>query len=92
MNVPPCLMRLKVYNQKSHVNLWIPLFLAWIILGILALALIPVVLILVLILWPLGWGVFLVKAGPAFYRLLCALRGLKIDINQDKEIVLVYFK
>jgi hypothetical protein len=41
MSLPPCIMRLKVINDQHHINLWLPLFLAWIIVGALALVLSP---------------------------------------------------
>jgi len=91
MNIPPCLMRLKVINSEHHINLWLPLFLAWLILGALALALSPLVALLVIVLWPFGWGEFLLLLGPFVYRCVCALRGLSVDIRKKTEIVRIYF-
>jgi hypothetical protein len=91
MSIPPCLMRLKIINEEHHVNLWLPLFLVWIILGVLALVLSPLVALLVILLWPLGWGEFLLLLGPYVYNCVCSLRGLSVDINNKSGIVLVYF-
>jgi hypothetical protein len=91
MNFPPCLMRLKIINAEHHVNLWLPLFLLWIILGALALVLSPLVALLVILLWPMGWGEFLLLLGPYVYNCVCALRGLSVDISNKSEIVLIYF-
>jgi hypothetical protein len=91
MNIPPCLMRLKIINADHYINLWLPLFLVWIILGALALALSPLVALLVIILWPFGWGEFLLLLGPFVYNTVCALRGLSVDINKKSEIVRIYF-
>jgi hypothetical protein len=91
MNIPPCLMRLKIINPEHHINLWLPLFLAWLILGALALALSPLVAVLVIILWPLGYGEFLLLLGPFIYNCVCALRGLSIDVKNKREIVRIYF-
>jgi hypothetical protein len=91
MNIPPCLMRLKIINAEHNINLWLPLFLVWIILGALALALSPLVALLVILLWPLGWGEFLLLLGPFVYDCLCALRGLSVDVKNKSEIVLIYF-
>ena len=66
MSMPPCLMRIKI---RGHINLWIPLFLVWLIVAIFALVLAPIVLILILVLWPVEWGRFLLMSGPAIYRL-----------------------
>jgi hypothetical protein len=90
MSIPPCLMRFKIGSEHHYMNLWLPLFLAWIILGALAIALSPLVAFLVLVLWPLGWGEFLLLLGPAVYNCICASKGLRVDIEGGKR-VLVYF-
>lgn len=91
MRFPPCLMRLKIINERDHINLWLPLFLAWIILGVLALVLSPLVAVLVLILWPVGWGRFLLMLGPTVLNCVCAMRELKIDVKARHETTLIYF-
>ncbi len=92
MIFPPSLMRLKVIDDQHHVNLWLPLFLIWIMLAILALVLTPLLLIAALVLWPFGWGKSLLLAGPRAYSCFCALRGLKIDVRKNREMLLMYFK
>jgi hypothetical protein len=91
MKVPPCLMRLRLTDPNHRFNLWIPLVLVWIIAGLLALALSPLILLLVLLLWPTGWGKFLWYLGPRFYDLICALKGLEVDVR-SKDQVQIYFK
>ena len=92
MSLPPFLMRLKIINASRRVNVWLPIFLAWIVLLALYIILSPLILILVLILWPFGWGEFLLMIGPTIISCLCSLRDLKIDIVKGQEIVLIYFK
>jgi hypothetical protein len=92
MSLPPILMRLKIINTSHHVNVWLPIFLAWIVLLALYIILSQLILILALILWPLGWGEFLLMIGPTIISCLCSLRDLKIDIVKGQEIVLIYFK
>ena len=91
MMIPPCLMRLKIIDDEHHINLWLPLFLAWIILGALALVLSPLVAFLVVILWPFGLGEFLLLLGPYIYDCVCHLRGLSVDTKNKSGIVLIYF-
>jgi hypothetical protein len=91
MNIPPCLMRLKIINPNQHINLWLPLFLVWLILGAIALVLSPLVAVLVILLWPFGWGEFLLLLGPYFYNCVCSVRGLSIDIRKKSEVVRIYF-
>jgi hypothetical protein len=92
MSFPPMLMRLKVIDPERRVNLWLPLFLVWIFILIVAIALSPLIVVLVILLWPWGWGEMLLLLGPAVYRILCALRGLSVDIRKPDQIVLIYFK
>jgi hypothetical protein len=92
MSFPPFLMRLKIVNQYHRVNLWLPLFLAWIVLLALYIVLSPLIAFLVMVLWPFGWGEFLLMVGPTLYSCICAMRDLQIDIKRSEETVLVYFK
>jgi hypothetical protein len=92
MNTPPLLMRLKIINPERRINLWLPLFLVWIILLLIAIILSPLVCLLVILLWPWGWGEMLLLLGPSLYRVLCATRDLSVDIRRPDETVLIYFK
>ncbi len=91
MNMPPLLMGMKLVEKRNRINLWIPLFLVWIFAGLLGLALSPLFVLLVVILWPTGWGKFLWQAGPRLYSVLCALKGLEVNIK-GRDQVLLYFK
>lgn len=91
MSIPPCLLHLRIHNEQHHFGLWLPLFLAWLILAVLILALLPIYLILLLVCWPFGWGEFMLLIGPRIYTILCALKGLKVDIDRANEQVEVLF-
>lgn len=91
MNIPPCLMHLRIHNEEHNIGLWLPLFLAWLILAALVLALLPIFLILLIVAWPFGWGEFMLLLGPRFYTILCALKGLKVDVNRHKEQIAITF-
>jgi hypothetical protein len=86
------LMRLKIVNPEHHVNLWLPLFLVWIILALVIIIISPLICVLVILLWPWGWGEMLLLLGPAVYRVLCAMRDLSVDIHRPDEEIVVYFK
>ena len=91
MSIPPCLMHVRIHNEEHHFGLWLPLFLAWLILAALLLALLPVFLILLIVALSFGWGEFMLLLGPRFYNILCALRGLKVEIDRTNEKVEVLF-
>lgn len=91
MSIPPCLMHVRIHNEEHHFGLWLPLFLAWLILAALLLAILPILLILLIVALPFGWGEFMLLLGPRFYNILCALRGLKVEIDRTNEKVEVLF-
>jgi hypothetical protein len=91
MSIPPCLMHVRIHNEEHHFGLWLPLFLAWLILAALLLAILPIFLILLIVALPFGWGEFMLLLGPRFYNILCALRGLKVEIDRTNEKVEVLF-
>ena len=91
MSIPPCLMYLRIHNEEHSFGLWLPLFLAWLILAALILALLPIYLVILLVCWPFGWGKFMLLLGPRIYTILCALKGLKVDINRQREQIAITF-
>jgi hypothetical protein len=91
MSIPPCLLYLRVHNEEHHFGLWLPLFLAWIILAALLIALLPLFLIVLIVAFTAGWGEFMLLLGPRLYTILCALRGLKVDVNKTGEKVEITF-
>jgi len=89
MNRPPYLMRLQIKNQDNNINLWLPLFIILPVVAIIFIIAVPLILVAAAILWPYGWGKPLVMAIPAVLGCLCALRGLEVDITQNKEKVFI---
>ena len=86
MNRPPLIMRLRILDNNRNVRLWLPIFLLYPIL------LVPLALIAGLLLWPWGWGKALLLSIPCFFRVICALRELEVDIQKRQEILFVSFK
>lgn len=89
MILPPSILRLRLRRPKRRgVNLVLPLILIW-----------PIVLALALVLWPVGLVVAVrygklraaVRALPCVFIVMCALRGLRIDVVDAEERVFVYF-
>ncbi len=89
---PPCVLRLRIHNQRRHLSLWLPLFLVFLPVAVFALILLPLVLIAAVALWYRGWGKAVLLAGPAAYGLLCATRGLEIEVSKPSERVLISFR
>lgn len=92
MNRPPLIIRLSIPIRNGTLRLWLPFFLIYPFLAVFALILLPLVIIAALLLWPMGWSRTIILVGPYLYRVICALRGLEINIQQRNKQILVYFK
>jgi len=90
MKCPPLLLRLGIGRRRFPV--WLPLFLLWPVAAAVIIVLAPLVLLAALILRPLGWGKLVIISGPMFFGVLCALRGLELNLNLGNRLVLISFK
>lgn len=87
MKFPPMWVHVKIHNSKHDFGFWVPLFLFLLIKFVFFLALLPLIIISVLILWPSGWGKRIVMFIKAVYEIICSLHGLKLDVQGHKENV-----
>jgi hypothetical protein len=92
MNFPPLIMRLRILNNKKSIRLWLPIFLLYPFLLVLALVVEILVLVAFLLLWPFGWGKTLILFMPYLFRVICALRELEVDVQKRQEMFFVSFK
>ena len=90
MRLPPSILRIRIVSPTTSFGLWLPLFLAWPLVGLAALLLAPFVVAVALVLWPAGRGRRLLLAGPRLFELAVALRGLKIEVEETGTLVFVY--
>jgi len=91
MSILPCLMHLRIHNEEHSFGLWLPLFLAWLILAALAFGIITYFLDFTDSCLAARWGKFTLLIGPRIYNILCALKGLKVDINRQREQIAITF-
>lgn len=87
MKRPPLLMRLRIHNEEHKFGLWLPLFLLIPIALVVFIILSPLILLAVIILWPTGWGKVALLAPWYAWRVYCAARGLKVDVQNPGEVV-----
>jgi hypothetical protein len=90
MRCPPLLLCLGI--GKRRFPIWLPLFLLWPVAVAVAIALLPLGLLLLLILWFFGWGKLVFLTGPRLLSVLCALRGLEVNLDKGNSSVLIVFK
>lgn len=92
MKWPPCLLRIRVLNEKNNIHIWLPIFLIWPFVAIIMIILLPLVLLAGLILWPSGWGKYPFRIGPGILSCLFSMRGLEVDVQQPRERVQISMK
>ncbi len=88
---PPSILRLRIHDKQHHFGLWLPLLLIWPFALLLGLLLLPLVLIAMIVLLICGWGLQPLLLGPRLFVLLCALRGLEVNVRDGSNQVLIRF-
>ena len=93
MNRPPLWMTVRIRDEAKGFKLFIPLplFLLLPIIFVIMLVLLPFILIGVAIAWDMGWGWGRIAFFGLFrsFNMLCAMRGLRVDVTGPRQIVLV---
>jgi uncharacterized membrane protein len=85
--VIPLLLVLRIRNERGRrVNLYLPLFLVWVLLAPLAL----VALVVLCVVAPFR-GIAPHRVLPAVWRVICGLRGLRVDVDSPEARVFVHF-
>ncbi len=92
MNWPPLLLHLRIPSKnKDFVGLWLPWFLIYPVLLVLMAVALPIVIIAAIFMVPAGRARPLLMAGPYMWRLLFAMRGLKMEIQTGRREMLLDF-
>ncbi len=87
----PLILNMHVRKEgRRGVTLFLPIFLAWIILVALLLILFPFVLLAALLTWP--DGKMLLAIYPLVFSLLWAMSGLHIEVKNKDEDILFDFR
>ena len=89
---PPSVLRVELKDASRDFRIWLPLFVIWPFLLLVAVVLAPIVLALAIVIWWTGWGRPMIKSGLAFYGIICALKGLEIDVRKRKKHVHLSFR
>jgi hypothetical protein len=94
MNCPPLLLRLDIARSECprHTVLWLPIFLAWIILGAIFLALMPLFAFIALLVLPFGWAKTVLLFIPLVCNVICNLHGMEINIEKKDSVLFLSFK
>jgi hypothetical protein len=84
--IPPMVMWLKI----QWFGIWVPLFLLWPIVLVLLLLILPLVFVGMAIAGRISRFWVAVRLVLAAYAMVCALRGLQIDIHKETTTFEIY--
>lgn len=88
----PMLMKIKIPQENSRsINIYIPIFLAWLLLAVLLLIMTPFVLLAALFTWRQGLGGLILMVIPTLCEILWHMQGLLIDVEGPDETIYVSF-
>ena len=88
MTTPPILIKLRIAEKnKRKFALWLPVVLLWLPLLLLYILIIPFYIITFFVLIWTRKGRRMLYIPFAFHNLLCALRGLRIIVNDEEDKV-----
>jgi hypothetical protein len=83
--IPPMVMRVQVREPgKRGFRIWLPLFLLWLVLALLAVPLLILALLADAVLVLAGRRLRLTRTILAVWGLVCQMRGLRVDVTSQK--------
>ena len=87
------MLKLRIADTNtSGFTLWLPMIIAYLLLLVVFIILLPFLLLAAILLFPWGWAKPALLLIPRLCGVLCALRGLKVDIQQgNKKKVYISF-
>jgi hypothetical protein len=84
----PLLLKLHIVEDgRKKINLWLPLFLIWIILLAILIVMLPFILIAAFGFWIFRNDTRILSVIPIFFSILCALSGLVVLIEEKNRKV-----
>lgn len=89
MKRPPMLLHLKIRNKKISFGLWLPIFLLLPLALAVFIVAAPLILIAILIFWPRGWRKRALHIFGAIFEIICSLRGIKVDMQSDRDYMYI---
>jgi len=87
----PLLLHLRFPTEGGSYGLWLPWLLLYPILLAVMLIILPLVLVIAAILLPSGKAKPLILAGPYLWLLLASLGDLRVEIRTDHQEMLLNF-
>jgi hypothetical protein len=79
-------------DVKGYNVFWLPVFLAWIILAAIFLALLPLIVFVALIALFFGFGKSVLLFIPLVCNVICHLHGMEINIESKGRVMTLSFR
>jgi len=77
----PMLVKIRIPKENGRIlNLYLPLFVAWLVLAPVILLMLPLVLFAGILTWRRPYGRLVILMIPAFIMILWNMQGLEIDV------------
>jgi hypothetical protein len=94
MRCPPLLLRMEISrpNVKGYNVFWLPVFLAWIVLAAIFLALLPLIVFVALVALFFGFGKSVILFVPLVCNCICNLHGMEINVESRDRIMVLSFR
>ena len=88
----PMIMKIKIPREAGKpLTLYLPLFIAWLLLFAILLFFLPFLLVAALATWHRGYGKIMILSYPLLFSLLWNMHGLVIDVESKDETVFLSF-
>jgi hypothetical protein len=94
MKCPPLILRLDIGKPEGHGHcvLWLPVFIAWIILAAIFIALSPLIIFVAIVAFFFGWAKTVLLFIPLVCNVICNLHGMEINVEKKDSTLFLSFK
>jgi hypothetical protein len=88
--IPPAVVSISIKrNRRKPMRLWLPVFIFWPLVFAFSVLMMLLLLVIALICLPFGYAKPVILAPFLIWGLICALRGIIVDVGgTDNEILI----
>jgi hypothetical protein len=88
----PMLLKFRLpRREKKPLTLYFPIFLVWLLLLAIGIALSPLLILIGILTWCSGYGKMFILALPMFFSVLWHLKGLMVDVESHESTFYLSF-
>ena len=88
----PMLMKIRLPREDNRsMTLYLPLFIAWLLLAVCMIILAPIALFVALVTWRQGFGKLILMFFPSLVEIIWHMHGLLIDVDGPDGTIYMSF-